>query len=51
MPNPLGFAAASDSTMTLAAAPGLGGTFNAGGRWTSVVTTDAGRHWRALTLP
>jgi hypothetical protein len=51
VPNPLGFAAASDSTMTLAAAPGLGGTFNAGGSWTSVVKAPEGSSWSGLAFP
>ena len=50
VPNPQGFAAASGHDMTLAAAPGLGATFNAGGRWIPVVKTPGGTFWNSLAF-
>ena len=50
VPNPQGFAAASGHDMTLAAAPGLGATFNAGGRWIPAVKTPGGTFWNSLAF-
>jgi hypothetical protein len=51
VPNPLGFAVASDTAMTLAASPGLGATFNAGGSWAPVVKDPNGSFWNSLAFP
>jgi hypothetical protein len=51
VPNPLGFAAASNTAMTLAASPGLGATFNAGGSWTPTVKDPEGSFWNSLAFP
>jgi hypothetical protein len=50
VPNPAGFAAASGRDMALAAAAGLGATFNAGGRWVPVVKTPSGSFWNSLAF-
>jgi hypothetical protein len=50
VPNPQGFAAASGRDMALAGSPGLGATFNAGGRWVPVVKTPAGSFWTSLAF-
>ena len=50
VPNPQRFAAASGRDMALAAAPGLGATFNAGGSWVPVVKTPAGSFWNSLAF-
>ncbi len=50
VPNPLGFAAATDRDMTLAGAPGLGATFNAGRSWAAVVKTPEGSSWNSLAF-
>jgi hypothetical protein len=50
VPNPLGFAAASGTAMTLAGAAGLGTTSNAGSTWTTAVSTPNGSFWNGLTF-
>ena len=50
LPNPQGFAAASGRDMALAADPGLGATFTAGGRWVPVVKTPSGSFWNSLAF-